>query len=66
MPFSDTYYYTTLLMLVIHLTACTSSFDCSHSAGVSCQSLDQINRRIDVGELPLFAWQKVIQDRVLC
>ncbi len=46
------------------LTACsslTSSFDCPRSAAVSCQSLDQINHRIDIGELPLLAMQKKVE-----
>ena len=38
------------------VAGCTSSsLDCPHTAGVSCQSLEQINRRIDAGSLPLLA-----------
>lgn len=36
--------------VLITLTACTSfssHFDCPQTAGISCQSLDQINRLID-------------------
>jgi hypothetical protein len=47
-----------MLLVLAVLTACsnlTSSFDCPRAAGVSCQSLDQINQRIDAGELPLLA-----------
>lgn len=66
MKSSPIYYCTTLVMLVLNLTACTSRFDCPHTAGVFCQSLDQINRRIDAGELPLFAERERAQGWVLC
>jgi hypothetical protein len=66
MQFLHTYYYTMLLTLMLSLTACNSSFDCPHSAGISCQSLEQINRRIDAGTLPLLALQDISQEQVVC
>lgn len=40
----------------LYLGGCTSSsLDCPHTIGVSCQSLESINRRIDAGSLPLLA-----------
>jgi len=44
----------TLSLTLTGLTACTplsSHFDCPQTAGVSCHSLDQINRLIDQGLL---------------
>ena len=38
------------------LSSCAPShFDCPLVSGISCQSLEQINTRIDAGSLPLLA-----------
>ena len=46
------------LILCASMLLCScapSHFDCPLMGGVSCQSLEQINTRIDAGSLPLFA-----------
>lgn len=42
------------VITIFSLSSCTTmnaQFDCPNQAGVSCQSLDQINRRVDNGEI---------------
>jgi hypothetical protein len=53
----------TLSVTLTGLTACTSlssHFDCPQTAGVRCQSLDQINHAIDQGLLAALRKEGVI------